>query len=134
MNPDGSAPVQLTSGAYNDYEPSVSPNGRKVAFSRAVQGETRSEIWVVPMSASEPTQLTNELTYTNNFPTWSPDGQEIAFVRQIPNTPFTGRIWRIPARGGTPRKVSPASGLSRMYPDWSPDGSNILFSMEVGAG
>ncbi len=86
----------LTSGTSSHWMPSISPDGKRVAFSRG-SGETMN-IYVMPIEGGEPTQLT--YFNSNNFhPVWSPDGTEIAFGS---NEGGRNRVWKISAQGGKP--------------------------------
>jgi TolB protein len=56
-------------------------------------------------------------------PTWSPDGQWIAFSMR-------GDIWKVPADGGEATQLT--SGPNYHFePAWSPDGRRIALSMDV---
>jgi Tol biopolymer transport system component len=58
------------------------------------------------------------------YPSWSPDGNKIAFHRYVGGK-FD--IYTISsAGGGLPTKITSSSGWNR-YPAWSPDGTNIAF-------
>ena len=77
MNSDGTALVNLTNNPAYDDAPAGSPDGTKIAFSSARNGN--SEIYVMNSDGTGVTRLTN--TAANNFrPTWSPDGTKLAFV------------------------------------------------------
>jgi Tol biopolymer transport system component len=89
MRPDGTGVRQITSGHGDDREPRFSPEGTKIAFAsdRAFNGSY--DIWVVDLASNALTQWTNTGGVTtpptpasvDEFePTWSPDGQKIAFV------------------------------------------------------
>lgn len=55
-------------------------------------------------------------------PTWSPDGEWLAFSMR-------GDIWKVPADGGT--AVALTSGPGYYFePAWSPDGESIAFAMD----
>ena len=61
-------------------------------------------------NGSDLQQLTNDLT-TERGAAWSPDGTQIAFIRDDGTTPG---IYSVPATGGTPRA---AVCGSRLYED-----------------
>jgi len=74
----------------------------------------------------------NSIRLTNNpadrFPTWSPDGRQIAFYRYSDDG--TG-IYTIPALGGTEHRIY--KGPSNTWLDssglaWAPDGETIAFT------
>ena len=77
-------------------------------------GQIRIEGYLVPQVTSWP-----------SYPSWSPDGREIAFS-------MDGRIWVIPAEGGQAVQVTSGEGYD-FEPDWSPDGREIVFSRDVAA-
>ena len=67
---------QLTSGTRWDVTPSLSPDGRQVAFARAEHG---ADIFQVPIGGGPVLQLT--FLKANLFaPVWSPDGSQLAFI------------------------------------------------------
>ncbi|MFO7171830.1 MAG: hypothetical protein DIU70_002540 [Bacillota bacterium] len=67
--------------------------------------------------AGKPRSLTQG-TGLDGFPDWSPDGRQIAFMRD-------GRIWLLPAAGGEPRPITGAGRGWDVAPAWSPDGRRI---------
>jgi Tol biopolymer transport system component len=61
-------------------------------------------------------------------PTWSPDGEHIAFYAYW-NEHANSEIYRIPASGGTPIRLTDNPARDE-YPSWSPDGGKISFTSE----
>lgn len=77
---DGSAPQQVTQAKENSSQPAWSPDGRQLAFVRAVDG--RPQIFILPMNGGEAWQLTRS-GYGASGPRWSPDGKKLFFSASI---------------------------------------------------
>lgn len=91
-----------------DSEPTLSPDGRTVAFLRnTTLGPAK--IYTIALSGGNPRQVSPDGWAVIN-PMWSSDGQHIIF-----NADLTGlnRVWRVPATGGAaePETVYPATGV-----------------------
>jgi eukaryotic-like serine/threonine-protein kinase len=118
------APQQLTTGAGDDVEPTVAPNGSRLAF--AVRG-INSDLWRLPMtSAGEsagPPQPLVSTTRVESRGSWSPDGKAIAF-----NSDRLGEmnIWVRNKDDSTARQLTRGPG-GDYQPNWSPDGRSIAF-------
>ena len=79
---DGSAPPrQLTFGAGNDGDPVWSPEGDRLAFTRAAE-RGRGQIHVLPLGGGEAAPLTKAETGAAR-PRWSPDGKRILFSSSL---------------------------------------------------
>jgi dipeptidyl aminopeptidase/acylaminoacyl peptidase len=96
------------------------PKTDDIAFSRDVLAD--SEIFVMHADGSGVQRLTSSLG-VDMKPTWSPDGQRIAFRTQRDGN---DEIYVMDANGGCQRNLtnSPADDRS---PAWSPDGRTIAF-------
>ena len=117
--------VQLTALNGLELVPTLSPDGTQVAFSWNGEKEDNFDIYVKTIGSSEARRLTTDPA-VDTFPVWSPDGQQIAYVREQLNA------------GGILRSVSPAGGGDRQLTDfrvgegisariaWSPDGRAIV--------
>jgi dipeptidyl aminopeptidase/acylaminoacyl peptidase len=136
--------ARLTSGDYDEYFPSWSPDGRRIAFvSNRDPDPDRTynhDLWVVSAGgqATEPTRLTtfagdDNAPDTASYPIWSPDGRAIAYVEGGPIELFsygTRHLALVPAAGGAPRVLTAALDRNVGNPVWSPDGKSLRFIVE----
>ena len=96
-----------------------SPDGQRLAYQRYAQGGYR--IWISPLAGGTPVPLRLQDWY-QDAPTWSPDGEWIAYVLGS----SSGNGWsvvkvRFGAGRGAPVELK--SGISVFArPQWSPDG------------
>jgi Tol biopolymer transport system component len=69
MNPNGTTPVNLTQNLKSDFDPAVSPDGKKIAFVSARDGN--EEIYVMnALDGSMQQNRTNTAAY-DAFPDWA---------------------------------------------------------------
>ncbi len=81
INTNGiSSPKQLTSSKDGSSQPVWSPDGKQLAFVRAV--DNKPQIFLLPMDGGEAKQLTQN-KYGATTPKWSPDGKQIIFASGI---------------------------------------------------
>jgi Tol biopolymer transport system component len=112
---------QLTAGTSLYADPSFSPDGSRIAFSRN-DGNT-SNIFVLPLDGGSPQQITF-FKSQNRSPVWSPDGMSIAFGS---NEGGSAKVWQVPASGGTPRSFAQTNLSPSTYKlSWAP-GRSILY-------
>ena len=86
MDTDGRNQRRLTNNHHNDWEPSWSPDGKRIVFSsRQVllvanhHGNAPHDIYVMDADGENPKRLTEHPLYDIS-PSWSPDGKRIAFA------------------------------------------------------
>jgi Tol biopolymer transport system component len=110
MRPDGSDVERVT--ARGGSEPSWSPDGSKLAFTR------RGHVYVTGADGCRLRRVTRRTG--DGSPVWSPDGTQIAFVRTFTN-PDVQRIYTIGAAGGGLRLVTSTTRGMPLGPiDWQP--------------
>lgn len=64
------------------------------------------------------------------WPSWSPDGSEIAFQS---SSGGAREVWIVPSSGGTPRRLT-EEVADTVQPSWSPDGNSIAFGSTQSGG
>ncbi|HEV2764607.1 MAG TPA: hypothetical protein VGV38_16630, partial [Pyrinomonadaceae bacterium] len=118
MNADGAGNKQLTFDPNNDTMPSVSPDGRFVAFvsNRAVGWG----VWRMDADGSNPKELVRNID-RDSFPHWSPDSRYVFYGTRDASGRFA--LYRVPAEGGEPALVA-AENI--FYAHLSPDGRQFL--------
>jgi Tol biopolymer transport system component len=80
-------------------------------------------LWRCRSDGSERLQLTSAPERTA-LPHWSPDGQQIAYVRMSPGKPW--KIAIVSANGGKPKNIL-EENRSQIDANWSADGTRIMF-------
>jgi hypothetical protein len=128
---DGTGMREITSGPGSDDTPAISPDGKRVVFSRTLNDGTRQghkpELYVVDTSGGDPVRLT-ENTVEDVNPVFSPDGRGIAFGQVAGR--YTGTVATIRSNGTGLHTVT-SSGGTYPDPDYSPSGRSIAFVGEV---
>jgi hypothetical protein len=126
MNADGTGQTNISNNSVvNDGQPAYSPDGTKIAFTRAPVSSLNplSKIWTMNSGGTGQAQLTLG-TGNDERPSYSPDGTMIAFST---NRNGNYEIYKIPAAGGTATRLTNNTASDR-YPSWSPDNSAIAFA------
>ena len=124
MHDDGSNVTRLTDDDADDFDPSWSPDGEKIAFASFRDGLDNEEIYVMNADdGSNVTRLTDE-DALDREPSWSPDGEKIAFRS---NRDGNWEIYVMNADDGSNvTRLTDEDALDR-EPSWSPDGEKIAF-------
>jgi len=118
--------VPLTTDGGHKVFPRLSPDGERVAYAWTGAEDDNWDIYVRQIGPdSAPLRLTHHAA-PEWAPAWSPDGAQIAFVRE--NESGSGALYVVPALGGQERKLADLEGpvweeyQLRPRVTWSPDG------------
>jgi TolB protein len=137
MNGDGSDKTRLTVNFRDDLGADWSPDGRTIAFHGAEWNEdgltlkSLAQIFLIDAESFAETPFVTDQgePVIGRFPSWSPNGQKIAFDTREQN------IFVINRDGSDLEQLTypnPSFGGSTR-PDWSPDGRQIAFVRVIAA-
>jgi Tol biopolymer transport system component len=110
--------------------PSLSPDGQRIAYQRYAE-KSGYQIWVstVP-TAGPPARLTSG-SFFQDAPTWSPDGQWVAFIERSKGGISVLAKARV-GTGSTPEVILRDVVTLTSRPKWSPDGQWIMCDTAAG--
>jgi Tol biopolymer transport system component len=110
----------------------LSPDGKRLAVS---MGDPVKDIWVLDLARGSRTRLTFGGA-THLAPSWSADGQRVAYVVQGGTTLTTGTSLRARlASGGGQEEIllePSAAAPTVLSPQWSPDGRYLVHTQQSG--
>ncbi len=135
MDVDGGNPQNLTNNPSDDRYPSWSPDGKRIVFVSERPGHFRgeagitTEIYVMDADGGNQQKLT-ENRQTDWFPSWSPDGERIAYASDRKGDFENFDIYVMDADGGNQQKLTNHRDYDWM-PSWSPDSERIAFMSEM---
>lgn len=121
----GAPPKRLTRTATSSELFAVwAPDSRRLVF--VGKGQKGDHLWLMPSLTGTPVPLT-DWSGTQTGPSFSPDGQKIAFYA---NKDVEDRfdLYVVEARqGATPVRVATDVVVDHSGPEWTPDGQRLVF-------
>ena len=104
--------------------PELSPDGRRVAVDRTVQGNR--DVWLMDLVREGITRFTFDAA-VDGFPIWSPDGSRIAFESKRKGGSFD--IWLKPSSGAGTEELLLETPNDEWPYDWSKDDRFLLYHL-----
>jgi serine/threonine protein kinase len=129
MNMDGSNLTQLTNLTDGACQPAWSPDGQQLAFISPCRGRhdvyAGSSIYIMDSDGSEVHPLAVPPDPAGDFdPTWSPDGQRIAFTSLRTGVQ---RIYVYNLTTSSLSQITKGTNVEDGQPAWSPTGTQLAF-------
>jgi Tol biopolymer transport system component/DNA-binding winged helix-turn-helix (wHTH) protein len=121
-----SGPERLTTGTGMDTDMTLSPDGKRLAFTARTE---RTRLWSLPFdcnagkikAAGQPLTAPGADAF---YPELSRDGQKLAFVAQRAEK---RELLEKSLRDGHETLLMPADGFLRAFPHWSRDGARLAY-------
>ena len=127
----------ITTGMAFDSQPSVSPDGKLIAFISDREGS--ENLWICKIDGSEPKQLSKDPQGDFESPNWTPDGEYVLVSRKPDNA--LHEVWMYNIQGGSGVQVTKSSPTATTTPQQrlrtigavaSVDGKYFYFARRTG--
>jgi Tol biopolymer transport system component len=135
VNSDGTGLTRLTNSSGFFWEPALSLDRSKVAFTGGV---FLSDVYVMNIDGSNLVRVTNDFAY-DIAPTWSPNGGRLAFssyrasITPIGTSLGSFELIDMAAVIGAGQTKWTTDNFQDLYPAWSPDGRKLVFTSNRGS-
>lgn len=126
LSKPGGGQIQKLTLQHKRYAtPSLSYDGKRVAFASAGRRSRNYDIFVMDIQSRDQRRV----TFSGNLdihPSWAPDGSRIVFASDREGV---FNLYTVDENGENRTRLTNSSG-DDLQPDWSPDGSKIAFASD----
>jgi Tol biopolymer transport system component len=119
---DGSDQHVLPVPREANVAPSLSPDGRQVAFLHSARDDGRYDVWTTSTGALSDTSQQATAVRDVSFVAWAPRGDRLAYVKDWSEETLEGKIVLVRPNGDDERLLGQGD-----EPAWTPDGKHIAF-------
>ena len=128
---DGSTPPEpISAGPEDEFQPSFSPDGKRIVF-HSVQSGSQRDLFEVPLAGGKRTRI--EVPTANNLaPRISPDGRSVLYTVWGDQGDITVQAARRPEGDSGWERLTPVFSLPSIInggADWSPDGRWVAWTV-----
>jgi|GEM_PF-7042464 len=109
------------------FGPTLAPDEKKLLFWAIADERRKPQILSINVDGKNLVSFGPERSM---FPSWSPDGQDVAFVQITDPASGTGTTLKLMDARGQEKKVLAHFPAPSTSPAWSPDGAKIAISVE----
>ncbi|WP_244270304.1 alpha/beta hydrolase family protein [Christiangramia echinicola] len=113
--------------------PQISPDGEYVVYHRSsfdiMEDKSKSSLWILNVENPKTHHKLSNREVNESSPSWSPDGDRIAFVSSTDEGSEIYLYWT--DTGALARLTQLENSPSSL--EWSPDGNSLAFTMKVNA-
>src|SRR5579871_352881 len=132
---EGGWPTQLTVSNQRQTSVAWSPEGRWIAYVSDYDGNEQWDLFLVSSTSGQVFNLSNTPEVSEESPTWSADGQMLAYAVKPKNA--SGHeidFIDVNSKKVTHLTSNTPKGLSNIAPLWSKDGKQIVFTQSRADG
>jgi hypothetical protein len=116
--------TRIVDDSANNYHVRPSPDGKRIVFDSNRDGIRG--VYVASEEGHQVRRVSGEGFAA--VPSWSPDGQTLAFVRAEPDRPTVWNVWTLQLDSGEMRRVTEHADGQPWGASWFPDGRRIVYS------